>query len=148
MYHRSSSVRGLRQDPQTTTIMTDEQEGIDLITKTNQKWAEEFQLLLKEYQSLKENYEGEESKYRETQKENMKLKTNLELSKEKFNREKLYLVEEKDDLNKQCEKLRVELREKSNKVWYKNEKKLFVSVYRASLKTIFTSLQISFSKRT
>lgn len=116
MYHRSSSVRGLRQDPQTTTIMTDEQEGIDLITKTNQKWAEEFQLLLKEYQSLKENYEGEESKYRETQKENMKLKTNLELSKEKFNREKLYLVEEKDDLNKQCEKLRVELREKSNKV--------------------------------
>jgi len=116
MYHRSSSVRGLRQDPQTTTIMTDEQEGIDLITKTNHKWAEEFQLLLKEYQSLKENYEGEESKYRETQKENMKLKTNLELSKEKFNREKLYLVEEKDDLNKQCEKLRAELREKSTKV--------------------------------
>lgn len=104
--------------------MTDEQEGIDLITKTNQKWAEEFQLLLKEYQSLKENYEGEESKYRETQKENMKLKTNLELSKEKFNREKLYLVEEKDDLNKQCEKLRAELREKSTKVWYKNEEKL------------------------
>lgn len=96
--------------------MKGEQEGIDLLTKTNHEWAEEFQLLLKEYQLLKENYESDESKYRETQKENVKLKTTLELSNEKFNRDKLYLAKEKDDLNKQCEKLLKELREKSAKV--------------------------------
>ena len=116
MSQRRSVLGLLPQDPRTTTVMKDEQGRIDLITEKNQEWAEEFQLLLKEYQGIKDHCEDVECKYRDTQKENSKIKTHLDLTQEKWNREKRSWVNEKEKLEDECDKLRKELREKGGKV--------------------------------
>ena len=97
-------------------MIEDEAGGIALLTETNHEWAEEYQKLLMEYQRLKEDHEIIEIKYQETQKENVKVKRHMELSVEKFGREKNGLIKQKEDLNGQNEKLRKELREKSVRV--------------------------------
>ena len=116
MSQRRASARSLPQEPRTRTVMKDEEGGIAFLEETNQELIDEYKRLLSEYQQLRESYELVESKYQDTQKENVKVKRNLELTTEKFHREKGSLVKQKEDINVQNEKLRKELREKSAKV--------------------------------
>ena len=100
----------------TTTYVKDEDSGIALITETNQEWAEEYQRLLLEHQQLLTSYDGMESKYQECQRENVKIRRQMELLTEKFNVERDSLTRHHEDVNIQNEKLRAELREKSIKI--------------------------------
>ena len=113
---RKGSGRTLPSNPVTSTVVKDEESGIRLITEANHEWADEYERLLREYEELKAYSYDIENKYHEAQKENVKTKRHLELSTEKYNREKDSLTLQKEDLNAQNEKLRKELREKSGKI--------------------------------
>ena len=116
MSQRRSSARTLPQDPRTKTVKKDEPGGLALLAEKNQELAEEYKMLLSDYQQLRETHAVVEGKYQDTQKENVKVKRHMELSTEKLTREINSLVKQKEDINAQNEKLRKELREKSAKV--------------------------------
>ena len=113
---RRSSGRSLPADPRTTTVIKDEESGIALMQETNQEWAEEYERLVCEFKAIKEHCDEVECKYQECQKENVKVKRHMELSTEKFNREKEGLNRQKEELNSQNEKLRIDGREKAGKI--------------------------------
>ena len=112
----ASDSESLLTESVTTTVVKDEDSGIALLTQTNQEWAEEYQRLLLEHQQLLTSYDGTESKYQECQRENVKIKRQMELLTERYSVERDSLVRHKEDVNIQNEKLRAELREKSIKI--------------------------------
>jgi len=100
----------------TECVTTDEESGIALITQTNHEWAEEYQRLFFEHKQLMTSYDTMESTCKECQRENVKIKRQMELLTEKYSVERDGLTRQKEDVNIQNEKLRAELREKNIKI--------------------------------